>query len=265
MSKRDLGYQDTPLAVEIYDYMSRVKEMPDLPFWLKYAKESGGPVLELGCGTGRVLIPIARAGTEITGLDVSSRMLDCTRAKLAAEPEEVRSRVSFVEASMHDFSLGRRFPLIFSAFRSFQVLKTVDDQLSCLSCVRSHLKKGGRLILDVFNPHMPYLVDEARKKEFDEEQIVMPDGRVVAARYRNPNVDPDTQTLDCEMIYDVPQPDGGTQRVVWEFQLHYFFRFELEHLLVRAGFEVEDVFSDFDFSPFGAKTPGEIIMVARKG
>lgn len=264
MPKRDLGYQDSPFAVEIYDHMSHVKAMTDVPFWLKYARASGGPVLELGCGTGRVTIPIAREGIEITGLDVSSLMLDRARTKLAAEPEEVRRRVSLVEASMHDFALGREFALIFSAFRSFQAMKTVKDQLSCLRCVRSHLKKGGRLILDVFNPHMPYLVDESRKEEFDEEQIEMPDGRTVTARYRNPAIDPDTQTRDCEMIYYIPQPDGSKQRVVWEFQLHYFFRFELEHLLVRAGFEIEDVFSDFDESPFGTKSPGEILMVARK-
>jgi len=264
MPKHDLGYQDTPLAVEVYDHMERVKAMPDLPFWLDYARKAGGPVLELGCGTGRVVIPIAREGIEITGLDVSSLMLERTRAKLQEEPEAVRHRVSLAEASMHDFTLGKEYALVFSAFRSFQVLKTVDDQLSCLSCVRSHLKKGGRFILDVFNPHMPYLVSESRKEEYGEEQIEMPDGRTVTARYRNPHIDPDSQTLDCEMIYDVPQPDGSTQRVVWEFQLHYFFRFELEHLLVRAGFEIEDVFSDFDRSPFGATTPGEILMVARK-
>ena len=95
------------------------------------AREAGGEVLELGCGTGRVLIPTARSGVEITGLDLSPDMLKVCRKKLEAEPEEVRARVRLVEADMRQFELSRTFRLVTLPFRPFQHLTTVEAQLAC--------------------------------------------------------------------------------------------------------------------------------------
>jgi SAM-dependent methyltransferase len=264
MSNYTRNYQDFPFSVECYDHLPHVKAMTDIPFWVEYAKKSGGPVLELGCGTGRVLIPVAREGIDITGVDISPLMQDRCRDKLAADTGEVRDRVTLVESSMHDFSLGKEFALVFLAFRSFQILQTVEEQLACLNRARAHLKDDGRLIIDVFDPYLPYLIDESRKEEYGEERFDMPDGRVVTFSCRNPITDLAKQTIDCELIYYISHPDGREERLVQAFRLRFLYRYELEHLLARAGFQVEDVFSDFDRSPFGAKSPGEIIMVARK-
>lgn len=148
------GYEEYAFIADIYDFIVPYRDRPDLAFFVEAAKESGGPVLEVGCGTGRVLIPTARAGVEIVGLDLSPHMLDVCRKRLRDESADVQSRVRLVQADMRDFELSQAFQLVTTPFRSFQHLTTVEDQLACLKCIQRHLVKGGRLILDVFNPSL---------------------------------------------------------------------------------------------------------------
>ena len=223
-------------------------------------------VLELGCGTGRVLIPTARAGVEIVGLDASPRMLDVCRAHLAAEPDAVRGRVRLVQSDMRTFELGRSFPLITMPFRPFQHLLTVDDQLACLGAVRRHLGEEGQVILDLFNPALPALArDDVGQEQGEEPEFTTPDGRRVTRRHRVVSRDYANQVNQIELIYDIAHPDGRKERLVHAFGMRYVFRYEAEHLLARAGFVVEQVYGDYDKTPFGAKYPGELILVARKG
>lgn len=112
MTDRSAGYTEYQFATEFDDRIVSCRERQDVAFFVELAQATGGPVLEAGCGTGRVLIPTARAGYEITGLDLSSAMLAVCRANLAAEPVEVQARVQLVEADMGDFDLGRTFGLI---------------------------------------------------------------------------------------------------------------------------------------------------------
>src|SRR5512136_1735449 len=93
-------YDEYMSIAELYDHVVPYRERADVGFFVEAAKGSGGPVLEVGCGTGRVLIPTARAGVEITGLDLSPHMLEVCRRKLKDEPEEVRSRVRLVQGDM---------------------------------------------------------------------------------------------------------------------------------------------------------------------
>jgi len=99
------GYADYPFTAEFYDHFAPYKERTDVTFFVQAAQECGGPVLEVGCGTGRVLIPIARAGITITGLDLAESMLAVCRERLAAEPPEVQFRVRLMQADMRDFDL----------------------------------------------------------------------------------------------------------------------------------------------------------------
>ena len=259
------NYQDFPFSVEFYDYVPYTASLTDIGFFLEYAARLDGPVLDLGCGTGRVLLPLARRGHRVTGLDISQLMLRRCREKLAAEPEPIREQVRLVEASMHSFALEEKFDLIFSAFRSFQILTSLEHEFSCLRCVHEHLEDDGRLILGLFDPHLPYLIDKSRQQEWGEDApFRLPDGRVVTLRNRNPGTDLARQIIDCELIYYVEHQDGRRERLVQAFQLRYFFRYEMEHLLARAGFELEEVFGDYDRSPFGARQPQEMVLVARK-
>ena len=174
------GYDEYAFVADLYDHIVGYRDRPDVAFWVEAAVESGGPVLELGCGTGRVLIPTARTGIEIVGLDLSTHMLAVCRERLAGEPQEVQDRVQLVEADMRHFDLGQTFPLVATPFRPFQHLTTMEDQRSCLESVHRHLSEEGRLILDIFNPSLAWLARDIVGQELGEEPpFATPDGRQV--------------------------------------------------------------------------------------
>jgi len=259
------GYEDYAFIADLYDHVVPYRDRADVSFFVEAAQESGGPVLEIGCGTGRILIPTARAGIEIVGLDLSPHMLAVCRERLLKEPEDVRSRVQLVQADMHHFWLGQAFKLVTTPFRPFQHLTTVDDQLSCLECIHRHLVKGGRLVLDIFNPSLEALTrDDGGQERGDEPEFTTPDGRRVVRRDRIVSRDLFNQISYVELVYYVTHPDGREERLVHSFPMRHLFRFEAEHLLARCGFEVEQVYADYDKSPYGSKYPGELILVARK-
>jgi len=262
---RSGGYESNPLLAELYEHVVPYRNRPDVSFYVEAARESGGPVLEIGCGTGRVLIPTAQTGIDVVGLDLSSHMLDVCRKQLLSEPDDVQRRVQLVQADMRDFELSQRFRLATTPFRPFQHLTTVDDQLSCLACIRRHLVEGGRLILDVFNPSLEALTSDDVGEELGEEpEFTTPDGRRVVRRHRIVARDRFNQVNQVELIYYITHPDGRVERVVHAFPMRYLFRFEAEHLLVRSGYEVEHIYADFDRNPYGSQYPGELIFVARK-
>ncbi|MCX6033572.1 MAG: class I SAM-dependent methyltransferase [Chloroflexi bacterium] len=262
---RSASYDEYLSIAELYDYVVPYRNRPDVAFFVEASKESGGLVLEAGCGTGRILIPTARAGVEITGLDLSPHMLAVCRERLKTEPEQVRSRVRLVEGDMRHFELSGTFGLVTLPFRPFQHLTTVGDQLACLDCIHHHLETGGKLILDIFNPWLEALARQNIGEEMAEEpEFSMPDGRRVIRRHKITSRDVFNQINYTELIYYVTHPDGRQERLVQAFPMRYLFRFEAEHLLARAGFEVEQLYADYDKSPYGSKYPGELIFVARK-
>jgi SAM-dependent methyltransferase len=258
------GYDSYDFVAALYDHVVPYRDRPDVAFFVEAAQEVGSPILEIGCGTGRILIPTARAGVNIVGLDLSAHMLDACRQRLLSEPEDVQSRVQLIEADMRDFDLSQSFPLVTIPFRPFQHLITVDEQLACLACVHQHLLKGGKLILDLFNPSLPTLTSDTIGEELKEEpEFSLPDGRRVVRRHKVVARDYFNQINHVELIYYVTHPDGREERLVHAFPMRYLFRFEAEHLLVRSGFEVEAVYADFDKSPYGSKYPGDLIFLAK--
>jgi len=259
------GYTAFPFVADFYDDTVPYKERDDIAFFVEASRQSDGRTLELGCGTGRVLIPTARAGCEIVGVDLATVMLDMCRAKLAKEPAEVQQRVRLETGDMREFDFGERFSLVTMPFRPFQHLETAQDQISCLRAVHRHLEPGGRLILDLFNPSLKVIVSDMSEGEFgDEPEFTMADGRRVLRRFRVPHKDHHNQINECEIIYHVTYPDGRKERLVHEFKMRYLYRWEAEHLLVRCGFEVEHLYAGYDKSEFGSKEVGELIFVARK-
>jgi SAM-dependent methyltransferase len=259
------SYDEDPFAAEFYDHVVPYRDRQDVDFFVEMAQQSEGPVLEIGCGTGRVLIPTARAGIEIMGLDSSLSMLAICREKLGWEPPEVRAKAELVEGDMRQFDLARTFRLVTIPFRPFQHLVSVEGQLACLGAIRQHLVAGGRLVLDLFNPSLPHLADDRLVGDWNREPpFTMPDGRKVLRRIRILARDFFKQTQDVALSYCVSYPDGREERRESRFTMRYLFRYEAEHLLVRAGYEVEDVYADYDRSPFGSKYPGELIFVARR-
>ncbi|UCC51044.1 MAG: class I SAM-dependent methyltransferase [Anaerolineaceae bacterium] len=262
--KRDGGYGDYEFIADLYDHVVPYRERQDVSFFVEAAKEVDGWVLEVGCGTGRVLIPTARAGVRITGLDISPHMLAVCKERLGEESAEVQNRVKLVEGDMRNFSVERSFSLVTIPFRPFQHLTTVEDQLDCLGSIQRHLAPGGRLILDLFNPSLEALTRDNLGQELgDEPEFSTPDGRKVKRLNKIVSRDHFKQVIQVELIYDVTYRDGREERLVHEFPMRYLYRFEAEHLLARAGFEIENIYADYNKQPYGSIYPGELIFVAR--
>jgi SAM-dependent methyltransferase len=253
-------------AAEFYDWVTPYEARQDVAFFVEVARAAPGPVLELGCGTGRVLIPTARAGARIAGLDASSSMLAACRRKIENEPEDVQSRVTLVLGDMRLFDLRRQFELVTIPFRPFQHLLTVEEQVACLVAIHRHLAPGGKLILDVFNPAIERLAAPLTGPGSWEQdaEFTLPDRSRVVRRVRIADRDLFRQVQDIEFAYLVTRPDGREEQRLHRTQMRYLYPYEAEHLLARCGFNVEDVFSDYDKSPYGSKYPGELIFIARK-
>lgn len=233
----------------------------DIPFYLGYAKECGGEVLELACGTGRVLFPIAREGIKITGLDISQGMLDIARKKLAALEEKYKTSVELVRADMTDFDLKKKFALIYIPFRSFQGLFTKADQGRCLERARDHLTVGGTFILDLFAPLHKYLAQERRREYmgiFTDKENNVP-----VTNWAETSYDLATQTLTSDWYFEWTDQDGRFQRQIWRLELSYFFRYEAELLLEKCGFKIKEVFGGFKREPYNYYS-GEQIFVCGK-
>jgi SAM-dependent methyltransferase len=251
---------------DLYDLVPVYRDRGDVEFFVEAARESHGPVLEIGCGTGRVLIPTARAGIDIVGIDRSPAMLAICQRRMAQETPAVRARIRLVLADMRDFTVVESFRLVTLPFRPFQHLTTVEDQRACLQTIHRHLADNGRLILDIFNPHLGRIADESLVgQEFEEgPEFTAPDGRRVIRSYQFTARDVFNQINDVELAYNITHPDGRTEKLVHAFPMRYLFRFEAEHLLTSCGFRVENVYADYDRSPYGSKYPGELIFVASK-
>jgi ubiquinone/menaquinone biosynthesis C-methylase UbiE len=247
---------------EYYDASPIVTGRADVAFYVNTAKEFGDPVLELGCGSGRVTLSVAQAGFHITGLDLSRKMLAQAEEKIDKLPEEVRGRVNLVEGNMTNFDLERRFRLAIIPFRPFQHLLDVQEQLDCLGCIHKHLEPAGRLVLDFFQTdarrmHDPEFLEERRAAVYE-----MSGGRKVRLTERVTAFHRAEQRNDVEMVYHVTHADGREERLAMAFPFRYFFRFEVEHLLARCGFQVDEIFGDFDRSPLRDHSP-EMIFVAK--
>lgn len=254
-------YED--FVAELYDHLPVTAGRKDVEFYLGQAKAQGGPILELGCGTGRVLLPLARAGYRITGVDLAEAMLARARAKLAQEPQEVQERVLLRRGDMTDFDLGT-FALTIIPFRPFQHLLTAEAQLACLRCVHAHLGNGGRLVFDLFQTDPRRMFDEVFLRESATfAEFEMADGRRVRTTDRVTAFHRAEQKNDVEMIFYVRHPDGRTERLVHAFTVRYFFRYEVEHLLARCGFRVAELYGNFDRSPLRDDSPDMIFVAER--
>ena len=264
MTQQGSGYEYHDFVAELYDPVYEQLKRRDIEFFIDYSQKANGKTLELGCGTGRVLVPAAQAGCEITGLDFSPFMLEKCNEKLAKLPGEVQSRVTLVRGDMTCFNTGETYALVTIPFRPFQHLITIDEQKACLNCICQHLKPGGMLVMDVFHPFIPRLIDPKYLMEIDvDPRIELSDGRVLRRTTRVAAFHRDEQYNDIEIIHYVKHPDGHEDRLVHAFPMRYFYRYEMEHLLALFNFRIVDFFGDFDRSAFTADSP-EMIFVAEK-
>lgn len=223
----------------------------DIAFYTRLAREAQGPVVELAAGTGRVAIPMVLAGVRVLGLDLSPRMLAIARRK--AREQRVERELGLAVADMRSFALTRPAALITIPARSFLHNLTTEDQLATLAACRAALRPGGRLALNVFNPDLEMI---ARWMRLSPEQREQP-GELLPGTLESRDYDPSQQRVDTRMR--MRGPDG---RSVVAIRLRWVYRFEMEHLFSRSGFEVEALYGDFEGNSFGI-TSTELVWIAK--
>jgi len=228
----------------------------DVEWFGGLARRTGGPTLELGCGTGRITVPLAQDGHHVVGLDRSSAMLE--RAERRARRANVEVR--WVEGDMRAFSFDEAFGLIFIGFNSFLML-TPDDRWACLARVREHLGPRGRFAVDVFQPD-PELIVGKDGGVIDEWERVDPETGRAVRKFSSSRANVDGVTY--RMWYDETQPDGTVRRIGGITSLHYLYRRESELLFTEAGFEIESLHGDYDGNPAGPSSRKLLVVAKRR-
>ncbi|HLB47309.1 MAG TPA: class I SAM-dependent methyltransferase [Anaerolineales bacterium] len=252
------------LLAHFYD-LENADFIEDLDFWVGLAKESGGPVLELGCGSGRVTQQIARAGITIVGLDNSEPMLALARAKLNRK-SEVAARATLVCGDMTNFNLAptpnsnsHHFPLIIVPFNTFMHLLTVTDQLAMLTCSRKHLITGGKLVLDLTNPASAYADPPAETLTL--ERTFRDDvNDLTIQQFSIIRLDRTAQIARIIWHYDSIAADGTVKRALVPLTLRYTFPAEMGLLLERSGFRLVHLYGDYDESPLDDESERMIVV-----
>ena len=229
----------------------------DLPFYESLARQTGGPILELGVGTGRVATFLAHAGYGVHGIDTDEAMLSRAREKAGRA-----SNITLLCGDMRDFDLGRTFALIFAGYGAFHHLLTPEEQLACLRCVERHLQPDGLFAFDLRalfatewdgGDSAPLLHDWTR---------TLPTGEVVT-KLRVVRVDRAAQVQHETYYYDRVGEDGSLRRVVANVDLRFSTRYEIDGLLQEAGLETDRVYGDYELSPYDSDS-SLMITVARK-
>lgn len=260
----------------LYDSLSRFYDLEnadfieDLDFWVGLAKDSGGPVLELGCGSGRVTQQIARAGINMVGLDNSESMLALARAKLNRKPE-LAARATLVHGDMANFDLttqppshptNQLFSLIICPFNTFMHLTTTAGQLALLTCSRRHLDPGGLLALDLTSPAPAYLDRPSGDESLTLERTFRDDENdLTIQQFAATRVDRTAQIAHILWQYDALAADGAVKRTLVPLALRYTFPAEMSLLLERTGFRLAHLYGGYDESPLTDES-GRMIVVA---
>ncbi len=235
-----------PELPELYD-LDCGEFADDLLFYENLARRGDGPVLELGTGTGRAAIPLARAGFDVWGIDSSEAMLDHARSK-AGDGENPH----FISGDMRDFQLDRKFDLIFAGLGAFHHLLTSNDQLACLRCVANHLAPNGLFVCDLrpllhedweAGESAPLLHDWTRSHPRTDETVT---------KLRSVRADTALQIKRTTLIYDIflAESDGAVRRITAEVDVRFTTRYEMKELLHHAGLTLDGIYGDFDLSPY---------------
>ena len=263
----------SPMSTQAYIYDEEIAARYDaavpvsqaeVEFYLELARAAESRrerTLELTCGTGRVAIPLAREGVRVVGIDTSPAMLAEARKRGAGLP------IEWLEGDMRSFDLGERFGLVYIPAGSFQLLLTIEDQLAALECIRRHLAPEGRFAFEVENPQPVAIADWlttrrgtlARRPDRDYTHPIT--GRHIRTS-GTLEYHPSEQIYTSHGVFDELDDDGVVLRRVYgqPMTLRYHHRYELEHLLARAGLAIEALYGDVAKNEYRATSPDFIIV-----
>jgi SAM-dependent methyltransferase len=225
----------------------------DLHFYQRLAEDYGAPVLELGAGTARVSLALARAGVAVVGLELSYEMLDY------AQREVERAGLKCVKlhhGDMRSFELEKRFPLIIAPFNALMHLYTLSDQDAALACIRNHLEPGGAFAFDLYIPNFSGLDQLKRVPEWEHV------GDAHSELFIYQTHDPVRQIITSHYYLDTVNAIGQLSRQKSTLIQRYYTRFELERFLSTAGFNTLQLFGSFDREPLSLAAT-HLVVIAR--
>lgn len=233
----------------------------DVDLYLGYAERVGSPILELGCGTGRLLVPLARAGHEVGGIDYSESMISIARRRLQrAGFDDVEIR----RGEMTDLSAypAGAYRLVLCAINSFLHLPDRAAQLAALSGARRILHDDGLLVLDVFQPTPGVLQSMDDQLRLDGHWS-LPDGSQLD-RLSHRRLHVAEQRIDTTLYYDQTEPDGTLRRRLASYTTRYIHRYEMEGLLAEAGFAIEGVYGSYQLDALDDASAVMIFVAHRR-
>ena len=241
-----------PLLYQIQhkDYVS------DIPFWLDLCRIYRDPVLELGCGTGRVLIPLAKAGYTIYGLDHNLEMLTLCLQHIS---DPIANKVQIFQADLTTFHIDTQFHLIILPCNTYSTFKE-DARISAIKDVHTHLLPGGVFAFSIPNPATLAEIESSTHAEI-EKIIAHPDtGDPIQISYE---INRTVNTVIIVWNYDHIKPDGNVSRLSTSTRHQLITSEQYMHELMKAGFSIQNIYGDFEYSTFQGESP-ELIIVAKK-
>lgn len=242
---------------------SHLKELIDIPFYLEYAEKYGGPVLEVGCGTGRILLEIAKRGIKIDGLDASEHMLAILKQKIAEQSSDLYNKISLFHEDMRYFSLQKKYNMITMPFRGFQHLHTIEDQLMALRQIKLHLNNNGVFVFDVFYPNFSILNQSMNKEVLDIQwKDSTRAGRTVKRYFIRTRVDRLQQYFEGKFIFRIYQNKQLIKQEHSPLKLSYFTYPQMQLLFKACDLEIIEEFGSFKKEPIDICK--EMIFIVRK-
>jgi ubiquinone/menaquinone biosynthesis C-methylase UbiE len=242
-------------AAKFYDLFGSKN---DQEFYKGLALQSGKKALELGVGTARVALSLARAGVTVVGIDNSVHMLRVAKEKLTKESESVRRRLILKKGDMRNFELSRSFPFIYIPASTFDHNLTVEDRKKTLNCICKHLKKNGTFAFDLEQaapdkPEKSWWID---RKETEDGKMVV---RSIFTRKNTLR-----RTLSLDLFYDVYKNGKLLERYHEYGEVATISNDEIVGLLEETGFKVVSIYGDFDKSEYQKGSPKIVLVTKRK-
>ena len=248
------------------DVYANMSGLDDLGFYVDLARRIGGPVLELACGTGRVLLPIARQGIAIHGVDNSQSMLDQLHENLKHEPKDVRELVSAFPGDMRTFRSNRKYPLVIIPFRPMQHMYTVEDQLAALVTAAFHLEDDGLLAFDVFYPRYELIFSGIAQESLDIQWKPSTGAATVIRRYfRKDAVDKVNQHFSSVFIYRAYEGESLVSEETEPLKMCWYTYPQLRALFMLAGLEIVEEYGSFARRPLDNAAEQMVFVVRRAG
>jgi SAM-dependent methyltransferase len=248
-------YRDPALYDQLYRRRSQ-----DIRFYVEAALRYGGPVLELGVGSGRVACALARAGHSVTGVDSMAPMLEAARARVDALPAAARGRVRLVRADLRRLRLGRRFGLVIAPFNTLTHCYDLRDLELALAACRRHCKPSGRFVFDVPMPELRALTQDPSRL-FRSRAVTHPRTRTRHGYAEASHYDAVRQVRTVTMVFE--KPEGGVDFAVPLTQ-RQLFPAELAALLHYNGFTIEERFGDFAWGPLRDDSESQVIVASAR-